>query len=97
MNTEVMFSTGNNNWSTPQSFFDRLNSVFHFTLDPCADDMNHKCDQYYTEQDDGLAKNWGGKQFFVILHILVRQNIKVVRKIGLRNVVVRAERMTLLP
>lgn len=96
MNTGVMFSTGNNNWSTPQSFFDRLNSVFHFTLDPCADDTNHKCDQYYMEQDDGLTKNWGGKQFFVILHILVRQNIKVVRKIGLKNVIVRAERMTLL-
>ena len=64
MNTEVMFSTGNNNWSTPQSFFDRLNSVFHFTLDPCADDTNHKCNQYYTEQDDGLAKNWGGQTVF---------------------------------
>lgn len=64
MNTEVMFSTGNNNWSTPQSFFDRLNSVFHFTLDPCADDTNHKCELYYTEQNDGLAKNWGGQTVF---------------------------------
>ena len=96
MNTEVMFSTGNNNWSTPQLFFDRLNSVFHFTLDPCADDTNHKCDLYYTEQDNGLTKNWGGKQFFVILHILVEQKVKAVRKIGLKNVVVRAEKMVLL-
>ena len=96
MNTEVMFSTGNNNWSTPQSFFDRLNSVFHFTLDPCADDTNHKCELYYTEQNDGLAKNWGGRQFFVILHTLVERKARVVRKIGLKNVVVRAERMTLL-
>lgn len=96
MNTEVMFSTGNNNWSTPQSFFDRLNSVFHFTLDPCADDTNHKCEQYYTAQDDGLAKNWGGRQFFVILHIAVKLSQQVVRKIGLKNVVVRAERIALL-
>ena len=42
MNTEVMFSTGNNNWSTPQLFFDRLNSVFHFTLDPCAKDFDEE-------------------------------------------------------
>lgn len=97
MNTKVMFSTGNNNWSTPQSFFDRLNSVFHFTLDPCADDTNHKCDLYYTQQDDGLAKNWGGKQFFVILHTLVRRKAKVVRKIGLKNAVVKVEKTGLLP
>ena len=89
-------STGNNNWSTPQWFFDRLNSIFNFTLDSCADEMNHKCELYYTEQNDGLTKNWGGKQFFVILHTLVERKARVVRKIGLKNVVVRAERMALL-
>ena len=57
-------STGNNNWSTPQWFFNRLNSVFNFTLDPCADETNHKCDQYYTVQDDGLTQNWGGQTVF---------------------------------
>lgn len=59
-----MLSTGNNNWETPKWFFDRLNKVFGFTLDPCADDTNHKCDQYYTIQDDGLTKNWGGQVVF---------------------------------
>lgn len=56
----VLLSTGNNNWATPKSFFERLNSVFHFTLDPCADEINHKCEKYYTESDDGLSKTWGG-------------------------------------
>lgn len=59
-----MLSTGNNNWGTPQWLFDRLNSVFHFTLDPCADDTNHKCDAYYTIEQDGLAQTWGGQTVF---------------------------------
>ena len=56
----VLLSTGNNSWGTPQKFFDRLNQVFRFTLDPCADENNHKCDKFYTVQDDGLSQNWGG-------------------------------------
>lgn len=59
----VLLSTGNNNWSTPQWFFDRLNAVFKFTLDPCADETNHKCKQYYTVEDNGLVKNWGANCF----------------------------------
>jgi len=39
-------------------FYDKLNSQFGFTLDPCASDKNHKCDEYFTEEDDGLSKSW---------------------------------------
>lgn len=60
----VLLSTGNNSWGTPQKFFDRLNQVFRFTLDPCADENNHKCDKFYTVQDDGLSQNWGGQVVF---------------------------------
>ncbi len=60
----MLLSTGNNNWETPKWFFDRLDKVFGFTLDPCADDTNHKCNQYYTVQDNGLTKNWGGQVVF---------------------------------
>ena len=56
----VLLSTGNNNWGTPQKFFDRLNQVFNFTLDPCADENNHKCDKFYTVREDRLSQNWGG-------------------------------------
>ena len=44
----VHFSTGKDDWGTPQDLFDALNKEFNFTLDPCADDNNHKCDKYYT-------------------------------------------------
>ena len=59
MNTEVMFSSKAMDWATPQAFFDQLDSEFHFTLDPCADSTNHKCDRYFTEADDGLRQSWG--------------------------------------
>ena len=32
----ALFSTGNNEWETPQELFDALDKEFHFTLDPCA-------------------------------------------------------------
>lgn len=60
MNTDVMFSSNTDNWATPQELFNELNSEFHFTLDPCADDKNHKCDKYFTRKEDGLLQNWGG-------------------------------------
>lgn len=48
-------------WETPQALFDELNAEHHFTLDPCATPENAKCEHYFTEQDDGLSKNWGGR------------------------------------
>lgn len=63
-NISVMFSSKTNDWSTPQDFFDELNTEFQFTLDPCADKYNHKCEKYYTEEDDGLLQDWGGEIVF---------------------------------
>ena len=60
MNTDVMFSSATGNWSTPQDFFDKLNDEFHFTLDVCADENNHKCEHYYTKEIDGLSRPWIG-------------------------------------
>ena len=60
MNTDVMFSSATDNWSTPQDFFDKLNDEFHFTLDVCADENNHKCEHYYTKEIDGLSRPWVG-------------------------------------
>ena len=36
MNTDVMFSSKEQTWATPISFFNRLNDEFNFTLDACA-------------------------------------------------------------
>lgn len=60
MNTDVMFSSKAMDWATPQTFFDELDSEFHFTLDPCANESNHKCARYFTEADNGLKQSWGG-------------------------------------
>jgi len=64
MNTAVMFSSKTDDWATPQEFFDGLNREFGFTLDPCADDRNHKCAKYYTRAQDGLSQDWGGERVF---------------------------------
>lgn len=64
MNTELMFSSKSNEWSTPQHIFDELNREFHFTLDPCCTHENAKCEKYYTIEDDGLKQDWSGEKVF---------------------------------
>lgn len=60
MNTKPMFSNKTDQWETPQDLFDELDREFDFNLDPCADDDNCKCPMYYTKEEDGLSKDWGG-------------------------------------
>lgn len=64
MNTELFFSSKTDQWETPQEFFDQLDKEFHFTLDPCADGLNHKCEKYYTKEQDGLKQDWSGEIVF---------------------------------
>jgi len=64
VNKEVMFSSATGVWATPQDFFDSLDAEFNFTLDPCANDENHKCEKYFTEAEDGLAQDWAGERVF---------------------------------
>lgn len=61
----VHFSSKTDQWSTPQDFFDELNKEFNFTLDPCADKSNAKCQKFFTKEDDGLSKDWWGEKVFV--------------------------------
>ena len=60
MNTDLMFSSQSDNWATPQDFFEKINKEFDFNLDPCADEINHKCEKYYTREQNGLDFSWGG-------------------------------------
>jgi len=53
-----MYSSKSVEWATPQNIFDTLNEYFKFEVDVCATDENHKCDKYYTIEDDGLSKDW---------------------------------------
>lgn len=56
----ALFSSAKEDWATPQDFFDKLNEEFGFDLDPCASEENHKCEHYFTKQENGLLKDWGG-------------------------------------
>jgi len=58
MNTELMFSSKNSTWETPQWLFDELNKEFNFTLDVCADVNTHKCNRYFDIEKDGLKQDW---------------------------------------
>jgi len=62
---KVMFSSKSDEWATPQEFYDKLDRTHHFTLDPCASHENHKCDKYFTMEDDGLEQSWAGETVFV--------------------------------
>ena len=62
---KIVHSSKTDEWSTPNSFFDKLNKMFSFTLDPCATHNNHKCPKYYTIEEDGLEKDWVGETVFV--------------------------------
>ena len=62
---KVHYMSKSNSWETPQDFFDKLNDEFGFTLDPCASEENHKCDKYYTIEDNGLKQDWSNDIVFM--------------------------------
>lgn len=62
---KAMFSTGKDDWETPQWLFDQLDKEFHFTLDPCCTHETAKCEKHYTPEEDGLAQSWEGETVFV--------------------------------
>lgn len=59
-----LFTSKSNEWSTPQSLFDELNSEFNFTLDPASTHENAKCEKHYTHEDDGLIQPWADERVF---------------------------------
>ena len=54
MNTELMFKSSCDNYSTPQDVYQKLNDEFRFTFDPCPLNPNPEV--------DGLSIEWGGEQ-----------------------------------
>lgn len=59
-----LFSSKTNEWATPLALFQELDKEFGFTLDPCATPQNAKCEKFYTIEDDGLTRDWGGYRVF---------------------------------
>lgn len=64
MINKALFSSNSDEWATPQDLYDKLDAEFHFNLDPCASKDNHKCTYFFTKDQDGLQKNWGGCRVF---------------------------------
>lgn len=57
MLNQGLFTSKTDLRSTPQSFFDKLNEEFWFTLDPCSTDENAKCEKHFTIEDDWLKQS----------------------------------------
>lgn len=64
MNNSTIYKNARDNWTTPEDLFIDLNNEFHFTLDPCSDIYNHKCEKFYTIADNGLDQSWAGEIVF---------------------------------
>ena len=64
-----LYTSNKDDWSTPQWLFDKLNSVFHFTLDVCANQQNRKCSDWFGQHDgyfiNGLTEEWSGQMCFM--------------------------------
>jgi site-specific DNA-methyltransferase (adenine-specific) len=61
----IHFSSNTNEWSTPLSFFVKLNEEFNFTLDPCCTIESAKCTKFFTKKEDGLKQSWEGYNVFM--------------------------------
>ena len=58
---KVHYSSKTDNWATPQWLFDKLNAIYDFDLDVCANSENAKFWRYYSPDDDGLKQTWTGR------------------------------------
>lgn len=79
MKTEVMFSSKSDEYETPHDVFNELDAEFHFNLDPCSTDENHKCPLWFTKEQNGLQKNWGGDAS--VLQSTIQQHIGMGEKV----------------
>lgn len=62
---DVMTSSEDMTWATPQMWFDYLNLEFKFTLDPCCMEATAKCKKFYTPEHDGLSQSWADERVFM--------------------------------
>ena len=54
------FQSANQSWETPDDLFNKINEMFHFTRDVCASSENTKCEEFWSEEDSCLDKQWDG-------------------------------------
>lgn len=61
MINKAKMTSNRDDWETPQDFFEKYDSQYHFDLDVCASEQNAKCKRYFTKSQDGLKQEWKGK------------------------------------
>jgi len=54
------FKSTNQEWETPDSLFEMVDNIYHFTRDVCASKVNAKCSVFWTEENSCLDKTWDG-------------------------------------
>ena len=55
---EVLLTSKKDDWETPQSLFNELDSKYHFVGDLAATAENAKCDRYISPEQNSLSKDW---------------------------------------
>lgn len=50
-----------NSWATDPRIFRAMDKEFNFALDAAANDTNHKCEFYFTKEDDALDIDWASQ------------------------------------
>ena len=63
-NLKALLSSNSDEYSTPGWIFAELDDEFGFTLDPCATEENHKCERYFTKENNGLKQSWKHERVF---------------------------------
>ncbi len=59
MVSEVMYSSKNPNWETPNEVLEIIQAYRPIRLDPCTTEENPtRALEWYTPEDDGLSKDW---------------------------------------
>ena len=53
-----MHTKDSDSYGTPPWLFSFLDKKYNFNLDVCASDLNHKCDKYFTINDNALKQDW---------------------------------------
>jgi site-specific DNA-methyltransferase (adenine-specific) len=58
MVSKVMFSSEETRYGTPIDLFRKIDEIFQFNLDVCAEDWNAKVDNFISPEMDGLITPW---------------------------------------
>lgn len=80
MISRSLFKKDSDEWETPEDLYQQLDDEFHFNLDPCSTDKNHKTVLYYTKKEDGLKQSWGG------VPRLVQSTIQQCKRVGKESI-----------